>query len=136
MVSLSADQLKRLRSALVRLGLASSLTKARKLTASSDQCRAAAVRIFSEFGVPPGLEDVSDLYVVEEKPRAVETQNKGLSPKRVRGKGVKPVKVMYRLRLDQVQVDGLKALGGNSSAHIRLAIDEYLGKNRGCGDSF
>jgi len=48
-----------------------------------------------------------------------------------RGKGKKPSKVLFQIRLEQTQVDGLKALGGNSSAHIRAAIDEYLKKSGG-----
>lgn len=130
-VQLSPDQFKRLRSELVRLGFASSLAKARKLTSSPDRCRELAVRVFSTYGVPDTLADVSALYVVPEKPEPVEIEPGSGLPKRTRGKGVKPSKVMYRLRLDQVQVDGLKALGGNSSAHIRAAIDEYLKKGGG-----
>ncbi len=43
-----------------------------------------------------------------------------------RGKGKKPSKVLQQVRLDQLQIDGLKALGGNISNHIRLAIGQYL----------
>jgi hypothetical protein len=47
-----------------------------------------------------------------------------------RGPGVKPPKKQVPVRLDPSQLDGLKALGGNMSKHIRLAVDAYL-KNSG-----
>lgn len=50
--------------------------------------------------------------------------------KRVRGKGKKPKKVMYPVRLDQEQLNQLKELGGNVSNHVRQAIKEYLLKNK------
>lgn len=47
-----------------------------------------------------------------------------------RGPGAKPPKKQIPVRLEPAQLDGLKALGGNVSKHVRLAVDAYL-KNSG-----
>lgn len=44
----------------------------------------------------------------------------------VRGKQKEPLKVPFLLRLDNGQHEKLKALGGNTSEHIRQAIGLYL----------
>lgn len=48
-----------------------------------------------------------------------------------RGPGAKPPKKQIPVRLDTTQLDGLKALGGNMSKHIRLAVDAYLKNSEG-----
>lgn len=137
MVVLSKDQLKRLHAALVSFRFAPSLTKARKMTVNPESCRHCAVKLFSMFGVPDGLEDVSDLYIVpdvrarEASPpthyhRAAEPVARKVP---VRGKGKKPAKVLHNLRIEQSLLDRLRGLGGNVSAHIRIAVDEYLQRN-------
>lgn len=123
-VQLSPDQLKRLRSALIAAGVARSPSHARKITSTPSDCRSRAVSLFSVDGVPDSLMDISELYSVPEKPISIPLPVP--EKKRVRGKGLKPAKVMHRLRLDQVQLDALSELGGNISNHIRLAIDQYL----------
>lgn len=53
-----------------------------------------------------------------------------------RGKGKKPAKVLCQVRLEQDQVEGLRALGDNVSVHIRQAVSDYLEtKKRGGGSS-
>jgi hypothetical protein len=47
-----------------------------------------------------------------------------------RGPGVKPPKKQVPVRFEPYQLEGLRALGGNISKHIRLAVDAYL-KNPG-----
>jgi post-segregation antitoxin (ccd killing protein) len=124
-VFFTEDQLKRLRIELLKLGFAKSNSQARKMTSTPTEYREAAKRLFAWHGVPSSLDDISDLLVVEEKPIVLKPVRK------TRGKGVKPAKIMHRLRLDKDLIDRLKLLGGNISAHIRRAIEEYLKKREG-----
>lgn len=115
---LTPDQLKRLRVALVHHSMQKSLTAARKATSSMAKCRVAAVELFQSFGIPKSLDDVADLYVVDE-PEA--SKNK-------RGKGKSPSKKLYPVRLDPAMLEELRSLDGSVSGHIRSAIQQYLDK--------
>jgi hypothetical protein len=129
---LSSEQLKRLRKALVDSEIAKSFTHASKLTSDLRRCKQQAIKLFLSCGID-GLEDISALYEVPElendtKP-AVEKNaiiEELSDSKRRRGKAKKPVKVMYPIRLESEQLEQLKALGGQVSAHIRSAIEAYL----------
>ena len=48
-----------------------------------------------------------------------------------RGPGKKPKKQLIQVRLEAEQVEGLKALGGNISEHLRKAVEGYLRANGG-----
>jgi uncharacterized protein (DUF4415 family) len=129
---LSSEQLKRLRKALVDREVAKSLTHASKLTSDLRRCKHQAINLFLSSGID-GLEDISALYEVpelENDAKPIDEKNavleKVLESKRRRGKAKKPVKVMYPIRLESEQLEQLKALGGQVSAHIRSAIEAYL----------
>lgn len=85
------------------------------------------------------MEDIADFYTVpdtELKPEfdgAVSdsleqpSSDSSVSPKTVktRGLGRKPAMTLYHLRVSSVLLDRVKALGGNTSEHIRQAISAY-----------
>lgn len=134
---LTKEQLKRLRLALVENGLAKNSLQAKKNTSSWKSCKDQFLNLVN-FSDVFGIEDIADLYIVDELPMETKSidkkaDNQGSDNpgqdhfiKRVRGKGKSPVKLMYPVRLEFDQLERLKQLGGNVSGHIRRAIDAYL----------
>lgn len=139
---LSKDQVSRLQSELIRLGYAKNGVQARKMTSSWKRCKEVAVDICAMYDgyEVSSLDDIFDLYLVddvfESKPIDKEKElvqivsGDNEVKRRSRGKGKKPEKVMYPIRLEVDQLTRLKDLGGNVSAHIRRAIDAYLSSHR------
>ncbi|WP_374087275.1 hypothetical protein [Methylomicrobium lacus] len=139
-LKLTDDQLKRLRLALVESRLAKNALQAKKMTSSWKSCKEQFINLV-HWSDASGLEDIAELYVVDDpfdsKPIdeklddvPIEHVSDDKPVKRVRGKGKSPSKLMYPVRLENEQLERLKQLGGNVSAHIRAAIDAYLSSKR------
>ena len=123
---LSKSQLKRLRTILIHYKMAKTPSKARDMTSNNIKCKKIAIELFTYYGVPKLIEDIADLYVVEEDPIKEEKPTKKIKIKKGRGPGKKPKKVMYPVRFEAHQLSSLKDLGGNVSSHIREAVNRYI----------
>jgi hypothetical protein len=118
---LSLNQLSRLRKALVDYKYVNNAIQSKKITTYNYQCSETALAFFKQCGIPSELLDIAKLYKVTQKADTTKTIN--FKP---RGKGRKPSKIMYPVRFEESQLDGLRNLGGNVSKHIRDAVDLYI----------
>ena len=144
---LTPEQINRFRKWLVSEGFAPSFFKSKLAVDSFARCYKSFCESteilknspfdFNEITLP--IADIVALYADYERNKHEEELKKSILEPNcvhkkppVRGKQVKPVMKFHTLRLPEESLNQLKELGGNTSAHIRQAIEDYLknGKNK------
>ena len=138
---LTPEQLKRFRKWLVSEGFAPRFFKSKLAVKNPVTCYInfcfcidivkSSPFDFNEITLP--IADIVALYVdfarnkyEEELKKSILESNCVHKKPPVRGKQVKPVMKFHTLRLPEESLNQLKELGGNTSAHIRQAIEDYL----------
>lgn len=131
---LSEVDLQKLRTVLCECGVCSSYVKAKKLTSNRKAvydsfCKYKKLFNGDQVALLSDVFCIYDLYIaslISDLDDKTSIQNDTTEERRSRGKGKKPNKVSFMLRLEPLQLQRLKDLGGDMSKHIRSAIDAYL----------